>query len=198
VSRLPAGRSLPLPPAACRLLHWQCALTTRQSAAPHAKASLLSAAQGQHHPGLQALGAAVLLRAGPVAPLPAAPSFSGHDASLRPEPWGSWCAAKHRQLARVAGLVEVFEAGPRAMDFGYMAQCAHNSGWRLEQFVGLLRPELLTEALLYWDMWELSGLLHFPRLTRLLLHDSEDLRCCVGCPSCAAWVCTPTKCQARA
>ena len=129
---------------------------------------------------------------------PAKRSFSGHDASLRPEPWGSWCAAKHRQLARVAGLVEVFEAGARAMDFGYMAQCAHNSGWRLEQFVGLLRPELLTEALLYWDMWELSGLLHFPRLTRLLLHDSEDLRCCVGCPSCAAWVCTPTTCQARA
>jgi hypothetical protein len=107
---------------------------------------------------------------------PAKRRFTGHDASLRPDPWGNWCAARHRQLARVAGMVEAFEAGPRAMDYGCVAQCAHASGWRLGQFVSPLRPEVLTEALLYWGTRELSGLLCFPRLTRLLLHGSEHLR----------------------
>ena len=104
---------------------------------------------------------------------PANPAFPSNE--TRPNPWGGWCAAKHRQLARVAGLVEVFEAGPRRTDFGGMRAAAHASCWRLVQYISLLRPEVLTEAVLWWELAELPELLRFPRLTRLLLHDGYNL-----------------------
>ena len=101
---------------------------------------------------------------------PATPGFPGAVGNSSQqeleEIWAHWCAAKHRQLARVAGLVEVFEAGPRRVDLGRMA----GTGSRLDHFVSLLRPEVLTEALLYWGLPEMSELPRFPRLSRLLLH----------------------------
>jgi hypothetical protein len=94
------------------------------------------------------------------------------DEASKRQAWGSWCAAKHRQLAHIAGFVESFEAGPTTVDYGKMGISAHASGWRLAQFVSLLHPEVLTEVALNWGMVDLTELLRFPRLTRLLLHSS--------------------------
>jgi hypothetical protein len=92
-----------------------------------------------------------------------------------PSPWGQWGAAKHRQLERVAGLVEVFEAGPRRIDFGSSQAAMGRSGRSLEQYLSLLHPEVLTELVLWWELAQLPELLRFPRLTRLLLHAGYGL-----------------------
>jgi hypothetical protein len=93
-----------------------------------------------------------------------------------PDPPAGWVAAKHRQLARVAGLVQAFEAGTEEPDYGRLACCGGRQ-FSLSAFLSRLRPEALSSAALWWeaDAEALQQLPRFPSLTHLLLHYAFEL-----------------------
>lgn len=112
---------------------------------------------------------------------PASPTFprGGASREQRDEMWAGWFEAQHRMLARAPPYVEVFVAGSppprRGGDVRLARYHCRRRRWLLGDFLALLRPDVLREAMLWWEVnkADVKALRRFQRLESVLLHETD-------------------------